>query len=191
MQLSGSTLSPVDVPLEGVEHGRIQMEIKLRDQTDGVQENEETGRSEALRETEESSPVVEVKDLQSTANEEETESVTSSASASASVISTKENQDSSLVQDMSQVTLGDLNSSTEVDHNRSVDRTPPRCSAAKDHKKPAQSPSSYSSKAENDDVMMVMIRALQDEVEDWKLKYSEMKLAHDTLVAVTVSHLAS
>ena len=52
---------------------------------------------------------------------------------------------------------------------------------------PPPSPS-YSTKAENDDVMMAMIRALQDEVEDWKQRYTDMKFAHDSLVRATVSY---
>ena len=43
-----------------------------------------------------------------------------------------------------------------------------------------------SSRAKNDEIMMDMIRALQDEVEDWKQKYTELKSSYDSLVKATV-----
>ena len=42
MQLSASAPASVDLPLEGVEHGRIQLEIKLQDAVDTMLVKEES-----------------------------------------------------------------------------------------------------------------------------------------------------
>lgn len=200
MQLSVSAPVSVDMPLEGVEHGRIQLEIKLQDETDAVLE-----KKGGVRDTQESpAGVVLDLDTETKGTEVQKESITSQPNTSTHAHGDNEkDDDSTSLPDMSDMSVEDF--STEVDHtaaarqgsSRRVDRTP---SPSKDeeggdipvkkNRPPLRSPS-YSTKSENDDVMMVMIRALQDEVEDWKQKYTDMKWAHDSLVRATVSDVVS
>jgi hypothetical protein len=213
LSASVSVSVSVDEALQDVEHGRVQMEVQFGTGTGtgtggAVAESLASGGAE-VRILEESAGG-EVKDC---GGEEEKGSVVSSSSV---LVAEPEElgeespkqedattlEESTIAQDMSQLSLGDA-SGTEVDeeeeeeaaasrggegNSSSVSRTPPRPNAAV--AAVAAVAHSYSSKAENDDVMMAMIRALQDEVEDWKHKYQDLKLAHDALVADTVSRPA-
>lgn len=180
MQLSASTAISVDLPLEGVEHGRIQMDIQLQDKNVAATRCDTLASAEGSTSQQESvSPSPKISTQQQEQSEDE--------------------KYRTVLPDMSDLSIGD-GSATDVDdtpaghQNSGDDHSFSVEDIISENKKKNQPPfhsPSYSTKTENDDVMMVMIRALQDEVEDWKQKYTDMKWAHDALVKATVSHIGN
>ena len=157
----GSVPVPLDLPLEGVDHGRIQIEIMLQNDVnliDATESQEASDVNEILNSTTRTS------DINLQQNSQDSIDVVQAI--------------------MPDTTLATANSEIDDEFVESLPTTE-QLHTPQSNPKDALSPS-YTSKAENDDVMMVMIRALQDEVEDWKQKYTELKKSHEELIHATV-----
>lgn len=189
MNITASIATAVDSPLQGVAHGRVQLEVRLRDAPD-TPGSESSTLGGSLQVEAEVDPKLEKGGDTSaelalacadTEEEEEERRATTSVGA--------------LQQDrVSPDAESGLDSEVNGDATSELDVISPQPYTATAHPpmqefapKPKQERRpSYLSTAENDDAMMSMIRALQDELEDWKLKYADMKASRDVLLQVSV-----
>jgi len=181
LNLSVSNFINIDVPLENLEHARIHIGVKIQDddrmdtlhlQQEEVSkisiehENENTGGNKTSIDSRKGELTEPVNEAQHLNKDDDT------VPHQLSNMSSQRSPQSEVDDEVIGYSGSGNNSGSQM------------IGTASCNPKQALSPS-YTSKAENDDVMMVMIRALQDEVEDWKQKYAELKITHETLVKAT------